>query len=97
MTTTASLNCARGINANGQVYVSGNGTVTDLTAACHGLDAVGGDFDKLAVHPTWMHLAGVAPVSDSATGNWGNTTIDYPQTFQNSSYPVKTTGDGFQF
>ncbi|MFE9429242.1 SSI family serine proteinase inhibitor [Kitasatospora sp. NPDC006697] len=97
VTTTASLNCVRGINVYGQVYVSGNGTVTNADAACQELNAVGGDFTKLAVHPTWMPLAGDAPVSVTATGNWGNTAVNYSQTFQNASYLAKTTGDVFQF
>ncbi|MER5635635.1 SSI family serine proteinase inhibitor [Kitasatospora sp. NPDC002227] len=97
VTTSASLNCVRGIDVNGQTYINGNGTVTDPTAACQELAAVNGDFTLLNVHPTWLPTAQVAPVTATATGNWGSTSVNYSETFNNTSALTKKTGDVFIF
>ncbi len=96
-TVPASLNCVRGINVYGQTYVNGNGTVTDPTAACQELAAVGGDFTKLNVHPTWLVSALVAPVKVTATGRWASTSVNYAQSFGNPTLLAKNTGDVFAF
>ncbi|AUG75460.1 Protease inhibitor protein [Kitasatospora sp. MMS16-BH015] len=96
-TTTASLNCVRGIDVYGQTYLDGNGTVTDPTAACQELAAVNGDFTQLNVHPSWLPTAQVAPVTASATGHWGNTAVNWSQDFTNPSALAKKTGDVFVF
>ncbi|GIG55665.1 hypothetical protein Lfu02_00370 [Longispora fulva] len=96
-TTQADLTCVRGINVQGQIYVSGSGTVTNPVAACQELNTVNGDLTKLIVHPTWFPTNVVAPVSVTATGNWGATTVDFSRTYTNGSVLAKYTGDVFQF
>src|SRR5260370_30037227 len=51
-TTEADLTCFKGINVYHQVYVGGNGTVTDPVTACQELDAVNGDLSRMDAHPT---------------------------------------------
>ena len=98
VTTSADLDCFRGVNVYGDTYIGGNGTVTDPVEACQELDAVDGDFSKLDVHPTWMISMLYAPITASATGWWtGVNPDDWSQTYINGSDLAKHTGDVFAF
>jgi len=96
-TATADLNCVKGRNVYGKTYISGNGTVADPVAACQELYAVNGDITQLDVHPTWFTTHVIAPVTVTATGHWGATSIAFSNTYSNGSVLQKYTGDVFAF
>lgn len=77
--------------------IHGLGALKNPSAACAELEAVQGDFDKLAVHPAWMAPALEAPVQVRACGVWEGAKVDWSHRYSNSGWLTKTTGEVFVF
>jgi hypothetical protein len=96
-TTEADLTCFKGINVFHQVYVGGNGTVTDPVTACQELDAVNGDLSRMDAHPTWLTSALYAPVMAMASGTWRASDVTFCHGYTNGGELTKFLGDVFAF
>ncbi|MBS2538224.1 hypothetical protein KGQ20_36280 [Catenulispora sp. NF23] len=96
-THTGYLLCTSTTSGSAAPVIHGVGGVKDPTSACAELAEVNGDFDALAVHPTWMAPSFVAPVAVQAAGTWEGAKVAWSHQYSNSGVLVRTTGDVFAF
>ncbi|WP_017238174.1 SSI family serine proteinase inhibitor [Streptomyces sp. SS] len=66
-------------------------------AACHALDAVNGDFDRLNAEPNATCTAEHAPVTLTASGTYKGRTVDWTKTYDNNCEATRITGAVFYF
>lgn len=66
-------------------------------AACHALDAVNGDFDRLNAEPDATCTDEYAPVTLTASGTYKGRTVDWSRTYGNSCEATRATGVVFYF
>jgi len=91
--TQAFLFCESVEAASGPATVAGFGNVTDPSAACRELGAVGGDVTRMLVHPTWMVPALEAPVTVTVSGTWTARQVSYQHTYRNTGELSRNLGD----
>ncbi|WP_194898201.1 SSI family serine proteinase inhibitor [Catenulispora pinisilvae] len=96
-THTGYLLCTSTTSGTAAPVIHGVGGVKDATSACTELAAVNGDFDALAVHPTWMAPSFMAPVAVQAAGTWEGAKVAWSHQYSNSGVLVRTSGDVFVF
>lgn len=77
--------------------IHGAGGVKDATSACEELARVNGDFDALAVHPTWLPPMLMAPVDVKVAGTWHGRKVTWSHQYPNGGALAKATGDVFAF
>ncbi|MET9676432.1 SSI family serine proteinase inhibitor [Streptomyces sp. NPDC006482] len=66
-------------------------------AACHALDAVDGDFDRLNAEPDATCTDEYAPVTLTARGTYKGRTVDWTKTYTNNCEATVKTGAVFYF
>jgi hypothetical protein len=96
-THTGYLLCTVTTAGSGPATIHGLGGLKDSTSACEELAAVHGDLGKLAVHPSWMPPAIMAPVAVKAHGTWEGAKVAWSHEYSNSGWLAKATGDVFTF
>ncbi|MFE5714447.1 SSI family serine proteinase inhibitor [Streptomyces sp. NPDC056501] len=66
-------------------------------AACHALDAVNGDFDRLSAEPDATCTTEHAPVTLTASGTYRGRTVEWTRTYGNNCEATAKTGPVFYF
>ena len=96
-TRTTYLLCTSTSTGGAAPVIHGLGGLKDPTSACSEVAAVGGEFDALSVHPTWLAPALMAPVDVQVAGTWEGAKVAWSHEYPNGGALAKVTGDVFAF